>query len=195
VQPDAAIRWFEVGEWLDEELKRASKNENSRVSAYFIRQFTGFLNESGMSLEKVNRQLLEGVRSLVALVQMVAEAAVNCGARRAEAVAAMDFCGYNFTIRNRECWTGISYSEPQILQFEAYGVSRNHAAKMGFGSVKPWKAKEKTLYRWCNQLDLASKKVNFFAITKSNQIKRIEEFLKECIQASIPASGQWGKTT
>ena len=195
VQPDAAVRWFQVGEWLDEELKRASKNENSRVSAYLIRQFTGFLKETGMSVEKVNRQLTEGIRALVALLQMVAEAAVNCGARRAEVGAAMDFYGYNFTVRNREYWTGIFYSEPQILQFKAYGVSRIHAAKMGLGSVKPWKTKEKTIYRWCKQLDLGSKEVHFFARTKSNQIMHIEEFLKECIQASTPASGQVGKTT
>ena len=168
VQPDAAVRWFQVGEWLDEELKRASKNENSRVSAYLIRQFTGFLKERGMSVEKVNRQLTEGVRALVALVQMVAEAAVNCGARRAEVGAAMDLYGYNFNVRNREYWTGISYSEPQILQFEAYGVSRNNAAKMGLGSVKPWKTREKTIYRWCNQLDLGSKRGSLFC---QNQVE------------------------
>jgi hypothetical protein len=188
--PDAAVRWFQVGEWLDEELKLANNHEKSRVTAYLIRQFTGFLKAGGMSVEKVNWQLTEGIRSLVALVQMVREAAVNCGAESTTLGGAMDFCGHNFTIRKRWYWTGIYYSEPETLQFEASGVNRNRAEKIGFGFVRPYRTKGKDSYNWCNRLDLGSEEVHFFARTKSNQILCVEQFLKESIQASAASLGQ-----
>jgi len=147
-----------------------------------------------MAVEKVNWELTEGIRSMAALVQMVREAAVNCGAERTEAGGAMDFCGHNFTVAGRVYWMGIIYSQPQYLQFEAFGVKKNIAEKIGFGTVEPCKLKDENTYLWRNGLDLTSEPVHFFARTKSNQIQCIEQFLKESIQASAASLKQREKS-
>jgi len=193
-KPDTAIRWFQVGEWLDDELRLASEDEKSGVTSYLIRQFAEFLKARGMSMEKITWQLSDGVRSLVALTQMLKEAAVNSGAERTEAGAAMDCLGHSFFIGKVEYWTGLYYSEPETVQFVAYGVNKALAEQIGHGSVKVWKSKEKNTYSWWNQLDLGSEKVHFFARSKSSQIQCIEQFLKESIQASAASLKQREKS-
>ncbi len=189
---DNAVRWFQVGEWL-EELKLANKNEKSVVTAYLIRQFTGFLKERGMSVEKVTWQLSDGVRSLVALMQMLREAAANRGGKGIAPGASKEEWGVSFQIGKGQYWTCLRYSEPEVLHFAAHGINKNRAEEIGFGSVEIWKSKENS-YSWWNRLNLGSEEVHFFARTKSNQIQCIEQFLRESIQASAPSLEQGEKT-
>ena len=92
-----------------------------------------------------------------------------------------------FTIDNVLYWTGLSYSESEILLLGVCGDNRSLAQKIGFGSVQVGIT---NAYSWWNRLDLESEGVRFFAKTKSNQIQCIEQFLTESIQASAPALGQ-----
>ena len=191
---DNAVRWFQVGEWL-EELKLANQNEKSRVTAYLIRQFTGFLKERGMSVDKVTWQLTDGVRSLVYLKQMLYEAVSNFGCEEIGQVGAQETCGWSFVKGKVLYNVAMKYSEPGILHFKACGVNKSRAEQIGYGSVEPCKTKEgKNSYAWCHRLDLGSEEVHFFARTKSNQIQRIEQFLRESIQASVPSLEQEEKT-
>jgi hypothetical protein len=193
--PNLAIRWFQVGEWLDDELGLASGNEKSGATAYLVEQFAEFLKARGMSVEKITWQLGEGIRSLVSLMQMLKEAAVNSGAKSTESRGAMDSIGHSFSIGNVWYWTGLVYSEPETLHFAAYGVNKSLAERIGHGSVKVWNPKEKDSYSWWDQLDLGSEKIHFFARSKSSQIQCIEQFLKESIQASAPSLKQSEKST
>ena len=172
---------------LDEELKRADKNGKSRVTAYRIRQSTGFVKARAMSVEEVNRRLSDGVHSLGALMLMLREAAVNSGGKVTSAAPTMEDWGVSFTMGNGLYWNGLSYSESEILFLRVFGVNRNRAQEIGFGSVQVWIPNN---YSWWNRLDLESERVRFFAKTKSNQIECIERFLRESIQASTPALGQ-----
>ena len=172
---------------LDEELKRADKNGKSRVTAYRIRQSTGFVKARAMSVEEVNRRLSDGVHSLGALMLMLREAAVNSGGKVTSAAPTMEDWGVSFTMGNGLYWNSLSYSESEILFLRVFGVNRNRAQEIGFGSVQVWIPNN---YSWWNRLDLESERVRFFAKTKSNQIECIERFLRESIQASTPALGQ-----
>jgi hypothetical protein len=188
--PNLAIRWFQVGEWLDDELRLANGDGKSGATAYLIGQFSEFLKARGMSMEKISWQLGEGIRSLVALLQMLKEAAVNSGAESTAAGAAMDSIGQSFSIGSVWYWTGLVYSEPETLHFAAYGVNKGLAEQIGHGSVKVWKPKEKNSYSWWDQLDLGSEKIHFFAKSMSSQIQCIEQFLKESIEAVGPSLGR-----
>jgi hypothetical protein len=188
---DNAVRWFQVGEWLDEELKLANQNEKSRVTAYLIRQFTGFLKERGMSVDKVTWQLTDGVRSLVYLKRMLYEAVSNSVCEQIGQNTGMETCGWAFFKDKVQYNIAMKYSEPGILHFKAYGVNKSRAEQIGYGSVELW---ETNRYAWCHRLNMESEEVHFFARTKSNQIQCIEQFLKECIRASDPSLEREEKT-
>jgi hypothetical protein len=150
-------------------------------------QFTEFLKARVMSVEKVNRRLSDGIQSLCSLVQMLREAAVNSGGQVTGAAPTMEDWGVSFTIDNGLYWAGLNYSESEILFLRVYGVNRNRAREIGFGSVQVWMPNS---FSWWNRLDLESERVRFFAKTKSNQVECIEQFLRESIRASTPALGQ-----
>ena len=176
---------------LDEELKRADKNGRSRIAAYGIRQSTGFVKARAMSVGKVNRRHSDGIQSLTALLQMLRRAAISAGGEVTSAAPTMEDWGVSFTLGNGLYWTGLSYSESEILFLRVFGVNRNRAQKIGFGSVQAWIPNS---YSWWNRLDLKSENIRFFAKTESNQIECIEQFLAESIGASTPALGQTQNT-
>ena len=138
-------------------------------------------------MEKVNRRLSDGIQSLCSLVQMLREAAVNSGGQVTGAAPTMEDWGVSFTLDNGLYWAGLNYSESEILFLRVYGVNRNRARDIGFGSVQVWMPNS---FSWWNRLDLESERVRFFAKTKSNQVECIEQFLRESIRASTPALGQ-----
>jgi hypothetical protein len=140
-----------------------------------------------MSVEKVNRRLSDGIQSLGGLMRMLREVAVNSGGKVISAAPTMEDWGVSFTIDNVLYWTGLSYSESEILLLGVCAVNRNRAQEIGFGSVQ---VGIPNTYSWWNRLDLESEGVHFFAKTESNQIECIEQFLTESIQASAPALGQ-----
>jgi hypothetical protein len=140
-----------------------------------------------MSVEKVNRRRRDGVHSLAALLQMLRLAAISAGGEVTNAAPTMEDWGVSFTLGNGLYWTGLSYSESEILFLRVFGVNRNRALEIGFGSVQAWIPNS---YSWWNRLDLQSERVRFFAKTQSNQIECIEQFLTESIGASTFALGQ-----
>ena len=176
---------------LDVEPKGADKNGKSRVTSHRTRQSTGFVKARALSATKVNRRPSHGIHSLGALMVMLREAAVNFGGKVTSAAPTMEDWGVSFSIGNVLYWTGLNYSESEILLFKVFGVNRNRAQEIGFGSVQAWIPNS---YSWWNQLDLESERLRFFAKTELNQIECIERFLREGIQASTPALAQGDMT-
>ena len=123
---------------LDEDLKRADKNGKSRVTAYRIKQSTGFVKAMAMRATKVNRRPSHGIHSLGALMVMLREAAINFGGKVTSAAPTMENWGVLFTIGNVLYWIGLSYSQSEILFLKVFGVNRNRAQEIGFGSVQAW---------------------------------------------------------
>jgi hypothetical protein len=186
-KPDIAIRWFQVGEWLDDEFVLGAQDEESKATAYLVRQFSGFLKARRLVVDKISWQLSEGVRSLVHLMEMLRAAVENSGAEKVASRGGMEFCGHDFTIGGAYYWAGLYYSKPETLIFSAFDVNEKLAKEIGHGLVKEWVEKGKDMHAWWNQLDLGSEEVHFFARTKSNQIQCIEQFLKESIEAVAPS--------
>jgi hypothetical protein len=154
-------------------------------------QFTEFSEGMAMSVERVDRRCSDRIQSLGALMHMLREAAVNSGGKVTSAAPTIEDWGVSFTIGDALYWTGLSYFESEILFVRVFGVNRNRALEIGFGSVQGWIPNG---YSWWNRLDLESERVRFFAKTKSSQIECIEQFLRESIGASTPALGKAQKT-
>src|SRR5579862_3698840 len=147
----------------------------------------GALEKRAITLEIVERRRSDGIQSLGALMQMLRQAAVSTGGKVISAAPTMDDWGVSFTLDHGLYWTGLSYSESEVLFLRVFGVNWNGSQEIGFSSVRGPMPNSQP---WSNRLDLESERVRFFAKTKSNQIQCLEQFLKESIQASAPALGQ-----
>jgi hypothetical protein len=152
---------------LDEGLKRADKNGKSRVAGYGIRQFTGFLKARARSVGKANRRHSDGIHSPAALLHMLRQAAISAGGDVTSAAPTMEDWGVSFTIGDRLYWTGLSYSESEILFLRVFGVNWNGGQEIGFRSEQGRIPNDQS---WWNRLDLESERVRFFAKTNSIQI-------------------------
>src|ERR1035438_8833196 len=87
-----------------------------------------------MSVRKVNRRRSDGIQSLGSLMKMLRDAAVNSGGKVTSAAPTMEEWGVSFSIDNGLYWAGLNYAESEILFVRVFGVNRNRAQEIGFGS-------------------------------------------------------------
>jgi len=132
-------------------------------------------------MDEVGWELIDGVRSLSTLMDMVREALRANGFDRAKADGGTQHCGLFFPAdkRGNICWVGMYYRKnPNILRLEVYTYDKEKAKTSGVG-----REKDKGL-GWLFELDLASEQVHFFARPRHSQMARIEEFIKESVEGA-----------
>jgi len=186
-KPDLIIYWYEIAEWLEWELKEGGEHPSS---SYVIEQFLEFLQARGMTIEQVGQELIskdfiQGFQSLNSLMNILNHiltlkkfsSKLDCLQNDAIGYS----LGYSFKVNSGFCWIGILFDKPYKLCFETTG-DLNLAAytKIDFGYL--W-IEGKDLF-WINELDLSSEEVNFFNLSKSMQLKTIEEFFTKSLTAA-----------
>jgi hypothetical protein len=185
--PDVRLRWFEVADWLENELTAA--NEAGEVAGFLTRQFLSFLEARSMTLTHVGKYLPDGLRAWGSLLNMLSEAAAAC---KVSAALSADWESIGLKLDGRKYWVGVSYAEPEKLWFGTRcRIELEATAKLGVGEV----AEESWVpggYRWWKGVELESEPVHFFARSKVGQMEWLEKFLRECLtQArSIESSNQ-----
>lgn len=173
---DCHVRWHRVARILGQ----ASTQVGSTTSVYLIGQFLEFLIESGMAMEKVSWELVRGVQSLLNLMDMLGEAVRAAKVRERLKKGSVDFNGRYFAVEDTECWSGIYYSKPQVLVFEADNVDKTKAETSGPGRVQePSQGK----FKWVTELDLESEEVHFFALSPDSQQSCVQRFIVESVSA------------
>ena len=173
---DSLVRWHRTARFLVQALEKV----HEATSEYLIRQFVEFLVERGIAMEKVGWELVRGVQSLMALVGMVVEAVGAAKVKAKSPTAGIEFYGRYFTVDGLECWSGIYYSKPQAVVFEAYSVNKAKAEAIVLGRVQK---DSKGTSRWTAELDLEAEDVHFFALSSDNQQSRIQQFISDCVSA------------
>ncbi len=176
-QPDRETRWFEVADWLERELSalKAAKAAGC-VPLFLAQQFLDFVRGRGMSLEKVEYYLPDGLRALGHFLNMLVEAANACNVvpkiSKGENHIGVTLAGNKYRMR-------VFYAEPEMLEFSTRTqVDPKAAAKLDTGEVTPRGAG----YRWRRSVNLNSEEVYFFARSKVRQMEWLENFLRECLK-------------
>jgi hypothetical protein len=179
-EPDTIIRWHQIADWLTSELERKTIHQASSI--FLIEQFLGFLEERGMTLEQVSKELMgeqfiQGIQSLRNLLTMVEETLISARVVTYSFEAEWDYMGYYFTpFPNRpdKYWIGINYDEPHILTVNTEDeIDEEIYNKLGKGYIDE--------RYWVYELDLSSKEVDFFVLTKLKQLECIETFLRDSL--------------
>lgn len=183
-QPDAALRWFHVANWLNDYL--AAGLAKSPVSRFLAEQFLDFLKEKRMSIQRIGSDLQTGARSLVGLLEML-ETALD-GERLPYAVNSQwrTWLGYN--IEASKYYLGVYLAAAHILTFRTYSLNLDRSKAEALGAGRVWVQQGRL--RWEHTADLSSNATRFYEKSTGEQMQFIEDFVHECLQlaAQITAS-------
>jgi hypothetical protein len=178
-RPDLEIRWFELADWLENELPAVeAANE---VVAFLARQFLDFLRGRNMNLTQVGKFMPEGLRDLASMLDMLFEAAVACKVTAKKAVYWEPTWSIGINLEGKKYWLGVSSAEPETLWFGTYHcrIDPEKGARLD-GEVVEDKSVPGS-YRWWRGSELNSESVHFFSRTKVGQMRWLESFLRECL--------------
>jgi hypothetical protein len=192
VRPDLEVRWYQIAEWLEVALSEAGTVGD--VAGFLGRQFLDFLEARQMSITHVDKTLSEGIRALSSLLHMLSEAATSCKVSY-RSVATWSYAGVNLdkVSKKPKYWVGINFARPTILRFATQYCQIDLEAARKLGDSEVVKASwAPGGYRWRRSVDLESDPVQFFSLSKVEQMRFLECFLRDSLEKarSIEAANQ-----
>ena len=163
---DQAIRWNQVADWLE----RLTLNES--ISNYLRNEFVRFLKLRGVAMDKVEWELVPGIKSMLSLLSMISEAMASAQIRNDVPSAGKQWWGYYKKYEGiKKIFFGIYYSDPSIVCVETEGFAFSDDIDISQGEIVNGK--------WRQTLNLASEEIHFFARSKQSQLSCLEEFLRD----------------
>jgi hypothetical protein len=176
------LRWYQIAEWLECEL--AEKRIQQPLSIYLVEQFLEFLKQRGLIVEKVSKQLIEGIQSLLNLLVMLEKALNLIRAKSIEFDIQSEWVGYFFKFDTGKYWIGLRYDRPQVLLVEEKTDKASYeqiaSDKYYWGDDEYWYLRhERDLSR-----HLSSEGKQFFELLKSGQLQYIEQFITESLDVT-----------
>lgn len=178
-KPDVTARWYRIADWLRE--RAAQRAWCSPVSDYLVRQFIGFMQARGITMEQVNWQMLEGVKAMQNLIAMMEEV-LNVKGRKLTTSFGRSWSG--FYIENKKAWVGLWHDNPEYVAFqvdlpqgERLAEGAPDFGEIGDGKNAPFR------WNWSYRLDLTSEDVHFFALSQASQMQRMEKFVEKGFSA------------
>ena len=171
--PHVAVRWDQLADCLESML---STQIHKRSGQHFAKQFIEFLIKEVMTMTKVDRDMEPGIRSMVNLVGMVAQALAHLGAQP-KLVSSLTYrTGYSgcyFYPNGRKHFLGIYFDKPATLIVNTeYKAQFAHSASPQLGRILQHGY-------WEDDLDLIS--AGFFSLTVGDQMKCINDFAKKSV--------------
>ncbi len=169
------VRWTQITEWLRSAEERFNFDE---TSIYTLRQFIGFLEAKGMSVNKAGWEMLSGIEQFANFKVLLQQAMESAGAHKVYAAYGADFNGWaipDISTGNSAFYVYIRFGEPERLRFTC---NARYVPEEGreFWDIRPTDSEtlEKTI-------DLGSEEVHFFSRSLSSQIAILEEFVSTCL--------------
>jgi hypothetical protein len=175
-RPDLAVRWFELADWVEIELRSLGGGTN--IAAFLARHFLDFLRVRGMTLTQVGKYMPEGLRALGNLLNMLTEAATACK------VAVRKSTGWDqigLALDAPKYWVGIDLTDPEKLWFRTYcRIDAQAATQLGVGELAQDSRVPGRSY-WRHGVQLDSEDIHFYSRTKVSQMEWLEEFVRDCL--------------
>jgi hypothetical protein len=174
-------RWYQVAHVLTDILKReAIKNP---VNKFLIEQLIGFFEARNITMGQVGAEMLVGLKAFDSLLSMVSEAILSQKMTTKDTFGRA-WSGYYFDKPKKDFFFGVWHDRSNVLVFEThkFPVVNDADRRLGFGRMKSasYAPNKKA---WVNELVLDCEEVNFFALTRAEQLHRVELFLAESLKA------------
>lgn len=173
-------RWYEIADWL-----QSDGTPRDEVTTFLIKQFVEFLKVRDVALNKVTRDVVGGLKPLMALMAMLENAIRRCIARKKLKNCRFEFAPpfIGFRIDGGKYYMGVEDDAPGVMLFATWDISvRDDAAEVaGCGEVIPFEDSDEP--QWVNEFDMNAEEGHFFALSEGKQMQRIEQFLGTCLEA------------
>jgi hypothetical protein len=167
------VRWSHVAEWLGE--LRADRQIDD-ATTYLLDQFLAFLEDKGMTAERVGWELISGLDQLMNLKVMMQEALVSAGAHRVWISYGGDFSGAAIPDResnNSAYFLNIWHSDPGRIIFVTKEANVRPDRRAGWTEHPNGQIKRTLL--------IDSEGNHFFSRTLNSQRQLLEEFCADCL--------------
>ena len=168
ITPDFGFKWHSLSDWL------ANLQLSNVISKYLTDEYISFLEHRGLAMNKINWQLVDGVRSLKSIMSMISEAISGAGINIYSKSGAWEWMGYY--IEEKKLFIGVYYDNPEqvVINTEvALDESKPKEPEIGqysdSGNV------------WRNILELNDEATHFFSRNKVSQLSCLENFVTESV--------------
>jgi hypothetical protein len=176
-RPDLEIRWYQVAEWVENEL--IALEVSGPVAVFLGQQFLEFLRARKMTLTQVGKFMPEGLRAWGSLLNMLFEAAKACNVPTGRVSASRD--SISLSLDGGKYWIGIEYANPEVLWFGTWcRIDSELAARLDTGELGE-DARVPGRHQWWRSVELESEEVHFFLRSKVGQMEWLEKFIRDCI--------------
>ena len=176
-KPDSVARWYQVADWLEEFAEQDLVS--GEPDRYLVLQFLEFLKERKMTIDKVGSELAEGLKSMRGLLTMAWEAAVGQGLKPRYAAI---WNWLYLDLNNHKYFLGIWLDEPSVLRFRTGNVEIDRERCDQESEGRPFLDDGKQ--RWENSVDLASDESGFLNMSKDEQFRFVEDFVKKSLDVA-----------
>lgn len=168
-------QWQDVHNELSRGRQSVKWEDEDRVTLFLIDQFMGFLGGKNMTMQRINWQLPEGIRSLSNLLQMLAEAISALGHKPGFNFGSC-YMGYKIK-QEGKYWVGVTFDKPKILLFQTENttIDKGAAKTLNQGYIRK-------NGDWIFEMDLESEEVHFFARSPESQLEAIKEHIRKGIE-------------
>lgn len=164
--PDFSFRWHHLPDYFHK------LHISGNVSSFIVSEFINLLKNRGLAMDKVSWEIISGIRSFIALIDILAEALAAKKVSNIKNSAALEWRG--FYIENKRFFVGIYFDNPGLVVMNTeVPLSEKATKKVTLGKLESG--------GWRNELDLTSEDIHFFARSKASQIQCLEQFVEESL--------------
>jgi hypothetical protein len=172
-------RWFQVVQWLKEH--QSGGRIHDVINQFLTHQFVEFAEYRCMTIEKVGSELVAGLASARNLCSMI-QLWIEGRNRTFSSSFGRDWAGFYTNGPTKDYFVGIHHNDPRVLVFENEKANLDHdgaAVNDRFRFVR-----RSYGARWCQELVLNTPEDSFFALSRDEQIVRVEQFLSSSLSAA-----------
>jgi len=162
--PDKHIRWYQIHRYL-EELK--PKRE---ICKFMINQFTDFLEDKQMAIQRVGWEYTNGIRAFANLINMIGAAIDELGIKIYSKSVGWDYKGYYLEDKKELC--AIWYSDPDSIY---YFINFTNYKPQDKNFMYPFYEEDNGTY-----FELSLEDIHFFALQKDKQLDILKKFISTC---------------
>ncbi len=187
--PLRSIRWTQIAEWLTDAI---AKFRLDPASLYTVKQFLGFLEAKGMSVNRTGWEMVAGIQQFKNFKVLLREAMESAGAHRIWSAYGADFNGWAIpygSANSSTFYAFVHFEEPEILRFlcKATHVLDQHKPE--------WVVDSGDRLALGRSLDLSAEEVHFFSRNLDSQRTVLEEFVASCLAQTTYTNDLSGEST
>jgi hypothetical protein len=189
IVPDFGFRWRQLSDWLDNFMPnvksggREFPSFKKEVSVFIAQQYIQLLKSKGIIMEKINWQLVEGLREFRNILDMIREVIGTSRASIGSMSVGQERAGYYG--ENKKFFVGIYMNQPEEMVFITQEVAfcdnepEQKATDIGIG-ISEYASSGKWRY-WKNTIVLTSEDVHFFSRSKTSQFDYLVDFINKSL--------------